>query len=97
MTGVQTCALPICRQLENKERRITNISECEILPDGSRRLHKLYEYNITENRLEGDRFIIEGHHQKCEEMSESLQRRFIENGMPRGELEQFIQRKEETA
>ena len=95
-----TEAYPIvvfCKQLENKQRRITNISECEILPDGSRRLHKLYEYNITENRLEGDRFIIEGHHQKCEEMSESLQRRFIENGMPRGELEQFIQRKEETA
>ena len=100
LMGYVTEAYPIvvyCRQLENKERRITNISECEILPDGSRRLHKLYEYNITENRLEGDRFIIEGHHQKCEEMSESLQRRFIENGMPRGELEQFIQRKEETA
>ena len=30
-------------------------------------------------------------------MSGSLQRRFIENGMPHGELEQFIQRKEETA
>ena len=100
LMGYVTEAYPIvvsCRQLENKERRITNISECEILPDGSRRLHKLYEYNITENRLEGDRFIIEGHHQKCEEMSESLQRRFIETGMPRGELEQFIQRKEETA
>ena len=100
LMGYVTEAYPIvvyCRQLENKERRITNISECEILPDGSRRLHKLYEYNITENRLEGDRFIIEGHHRKCEEMSESLQRRFIENGMPRGELEQFIQRKEETA
>lgn len=100
LMGYVTEAYPIvvyCRQLENKERRITNISECEILLDGSRRLHKLYEYNITENRLEGDRFIIEGHHQKCEEMSESLQRRFIENGMPRGELEQFIQRKEETA
>src|SRR5699024_12523720 len=85
------------RQLETKARRITNTSECESLPDGSRRLHKLYEYNITENRLEGDRFIIEGHHQKCEEMSESLQRRFIENGMPHGELEQFILRKDETA
>ena len=100
LMGYVTEAYPIvvyCRQLENKERRITNISECEILPDGSRRLHKLYEYNITENRLEGDRFIIEGHHRKCEEMSESLQRRFIENGMPRGELEQFIQRKEKTA
>ena len=30
-------------------------------------------------------------------MSESLQRRFIENVMSLGELEQFIQRKEETA
>jgi pilus assembly protein CpaF len=100
LMGYVTEAYPIvvyCRQLENKERRITNISECEILPDGSRRLHKLYEYDITENRLEGDRFVIEGCHKKCEEMSGSLQRRFIENGMPRGELEQFILRKEATS
>ena len=100
LMGYVTEAYPIvvyCRQLENKERRITNISECEILPDGTRKLHKLYEYEITENRLEGDRFIIEGQHQKCEEMSGSLQRRFIENGMPRSELEAFLQRKEVTA
>ena len=84
-----------CRQLENKQRRITNISECEILPDGSRRLHKLYEYHITDNHLEDNRFIIEGEHRKCEEISESLRRRFIENGMPLGELAQFVQGKEE--
>ena len=83
-----------CRQLENKQRRITNISECEILPDGSRRLHKLYEYHITDNHLEDNRFIIEGEHRKCEEISESLRRRFIENGMPLGELAQFVQGKE---
>ena len=100
LMGYVTEAYPIvvyCRQLENKERRITNISECEILPDGTRKLHKLYEYEITENRLAGDRFIIEGQHRKCEEMSGSLQRRFIENGMPRSELEAFLQRKEVTA
>lgn len=84
-----------CRQLENKQRRITNISECEILPDGSRRLHKLYEYHITDNHLEDNLFIIEGEHRKCEEISESLRRRFIENGMPLGELAQFVQGKEE--
>lgn len=92
-----TEAYPIvvyCRQLENKQRRITNISECEILPDGTRRLRKLYEYQITENRLEGDRFIVEGHHGKGAEMSESLQKRFIENGMPRQELERFLRKKE---
>lgn len=82
---------------EAKQRRITNISECEILPDGSRRLHKLYEYHITDNHLEGDRFVIEGEHQKCEEISESLRRRFIENGMPLGELAQFVQGKEKDA
>ncbi len=85
LMGYVTEAYPIvvyCRQLENKQRRITNISECEILPDGSRRLHKLYEYHITDNHLEDDHFIIEGEHRKCEEISESLRRRFIENGMP---------------
>ena len=86
-----------CKKSSSLSIIYTNISECEILPDGSRRLHKLYEFDITENRLEGDRFIIEGHHQKCEEMSGSLQRRFIENGMPRSELEEFLQRKEATA
>ena len=98
LMGYVTEAYPIvvyCRQLENKQRRITNISECEILPDGSRRLHKLYEYHITDNHLEGDRFVIEGEHRKCEEISESLRRRFIENGMPLGELAQFVQGKEE--
>ena len=98
LMGYVTEAYPIvvyCRQLENKQRRITNISECEILPDGSRRLHKLYEYHITDNHLEDNRFIIEGEHRKCEEISESLRRRFIENGMPLGELAQFVQGKEE--
>ena len=36
LMGYVTEAYPIvvyCRQLENKQRRITNISECEILPD----------------------------------------------------------------
>ena len=92
-----TEAYPIvvyCRQLENKQRRITNISECEILPDGSRQLRRLYEYQITENRLEGDRFIVEGEHHCCEDMSPGLQKRFIENGMPRTALEQFLHKKE---
>ena len=98
LMGYVTEAYPIvvyCRQLENKQRRITNISECEILPDGSRRLHKLYEYHITDNHLEDNRFIIEGEHRKCEEISESLRHRFIENGMSLGELAQFVQGKEE--
>ena len=99
LMGYVTEAYPIvvyCRQLENKQRRITNISECEILPDGTRRMRKLYEYVITENRMEGDRFIVEGHHVHCEEMSEGLRRRFVENGMPRNEVERFLLGEGET-
>lgn len=99
LMGYVTEAYPIvvyCRQLENKQRRITNISECEILPDGTRKMRKLYEYEITENRMEGDHFIVEGHHVHCEEMSEGLRRRFVENGMPRSEVERFLCREEET-
>lgn len=92
-----TEAYPIvvyCRQLENKQRRITNISECEILPDGTRKLHKLYEYNITANRMEGEHFIVEGSHVKVDELSVGLQKRFIENGMPSSELGHFLFPKE---
>jgi pilus assembly protein CpaF len=99
LMGYVTEAYPIvvyCRQLENKQRRITNISECEILPDGKRKLRSLYEYQITENRLEGDRFVVEGHHRKSDEMSQGLRRRFIENGMSHGEIEQFLSREEEN-
>ena len=92
-----TEAYPIvvyCRQLENKKRLITNISECEILADGTRNIRKLYEYQITENRVEGDRFIVEGEHHCCEEMSAGLQKRFVENGMPQASLDRFLHEKE---
>lgn len=94
-----TEAYPIvvyCRQLENKQRRITNISECEILSDGTRRTRTLYEYEITENRMEGDKFIIEGQHRKWAKMSPSLGKRFIENGMSKAELSKFLSEKQEV-
>ena len=50
-----TEAFPIvvyAKRLENKQRRIMEIMECEILPDGTRKYHSLYQYRITENRME---------------------------------------------
>ena len=62
------------------------IMECEILPDGNRNYRTLYHYNIVENRLEGDRFIIHGEHERGQGISESLKKRFLENGMPKEQL-----------
>lgn len=48
-----------------------------------RHFNSLFRYEITENRVEGDKFIINGTHQKVSGISESLKKRFLENGMPK--------------
>lgn len=88
-----TEAFPIvvyAKQLENKQRRIMEIMECEICSDGTRKYHSLYQYKISENRMENGKFIVKGAHEKVEEISQSLQRRLLENGMPQGELDALL-------
>ncbi len=71
-----------CKQLENKQRKMMEIMECEIKPDGSRRYRPLFQFEINENRVEDNRFIINGSHRKVNPISESLCKRLLENGMP---------------
>lgn len=94
-----TEAYPIvvfCKQLENKQRRMMEIMECEILPNGDRRYNTLFRYVITENHMENDKFIIEGHHAQVNEISVSLRKRLLENGMPNEELQALLNPKKEA-
>ena len=87
-----TEAYPIvvfCKQLENKSRRMMEIMECEILPDGSRNYRTLFQYIITENKVEDGKFIIEGHHEQRSGVSEGMAIRLLENGMPMAEIEKM--------
>ncbi|MCI2105255.1 MAG: CpaF/VirB11 family protein [Intestinimonas sp.] len=87
-----TEAFPIVvftKQLENKQRKMMEIMECEILPDGTRSFRTLFHYNITENRLDGDEFIVNGYYEQVSRISDSLCRRFLENGMPQETINQF--------
>lgn len=80
-----TEAYPIvafCKQLENRERRLMEIQECEIRPDGTRSYRPLFQYKITENRVEDGKFIIEGRHEQVHTISDGLAKRLLENGMP---------------
>ena len=90
-----TEAFPIvvyAKQLENKARRIMEIMECEIKPDGERVYHTLYRYRITENRVCDGKFVIKGEHVKMNNPSPSLQRRMLENGASQEELDKFIRK-----
>ena len=85
-----TEAFPIVvysKQLENKKRKLMEIMECEILPDGTRKFNPLFRYVITDNRMEDGKFIIDGKHQRLTGISESMKKRFLENGMPKEVLE----------
>ena len=84
-----TEAFPIIvftKQLENKKRKVMEIMECELLPDGGINFRTLFHYHIKENRMEGNQFIISGDHEKVNGISESLKRRLLENGMSKGTL-----------
>ena len=89
-----TEAFPIIafsKQLENRERKLMEIMECEIMPDGKRVFRTIYRYNITENRYdESGKYIIKGHHEFVSPISLSLQKRLTENGMPKLVLEKII-------
>jgi len=85
LLGYVTEAYPLivfCKQLENRQRKIMEIMECEILPDGSRNYRSLHQYEIMENRVEGGQFMIRGSHRKVNQISDSLCKRLLENGMP---------------
>ena len=81
-----------CKQLENKQRRLMEIMECEILPNGTRQYSPIFQYHITENRYEDGRYIIDGCHEQVQNLSHSLQKRLIDNGMPQSQLNQFIRK-----
>ena len=87
-----TEAFPIVvftKQLENKQRKMMEIMECEISPDGTRNFRTLFRFKITENRMDGDKFIINGHHEQISRISDSLQKRLLENGMPQEVLDRL--------
>jgi pilus assembly protein CpaF len=88
-----TEAFPIvvfAKQLENKQRRLMEVMECEILTDGTRNYRSLYQFQITENRVENGKFIINGNHGSVQGISPSLQKRFLENGMPQDTLNRIL-------
>lgn len=97
LMSLVTEAFPIivfAKQLENKKRKIMEIMECEIGHDGTMNYRTLFHFLIKENRMEGCRFVIKGEHEKVNDVSESLKRRLLENGMPKEVLAHIMGKEE---
>lgn len=88
-----TEAFPIviyAKQLDDKSRRITEIMECIIDDEGKRTYQTLYKYNVLTNSIIDGKYVIEGHFEKVNNISESLQYRLRQNGLPENKLKQLI-------
>ena len=90
-----TEAFPIVlfvKKLEDNSRRVMEITECEILEDGTRQLHTLYRYHVSETSIQDGKVKVHGEFQKVSTISASLQKRLLENGMPPRLLERIAGR-----
>ena len=77
-------------KLENNERKIMDISECEVLPSGERLYHTLFCFNITSNEIVKGQYITEGYFDQPEIMSDSLKRKLMQFGVPQDLLAKFL-------
>ena len=85
LQNLATKAFPIvafAKRLEDNSRRIMEITECETLQDGRKKMRTLYRFNITDNIMSEGKPKIIGHYEKVENLSEGLQKRLRENGLP---------------
>ena len=79
-------------KLENNERKIMDISECEILPNGDRVYHTLFRFNITKNEIVNGKYVTEGYFEQPEIMSDNLKRKLLQFGVPQEELGKFLKK-----
>ncbi len=77
-------------KLEDNSRKIMDISECVILPNGEREYHTLFRYRITRNELVKGKYKIEGVFEEPELMSDHLRIKLLQFGVPQDLLEQFL-------
>jgi pilus assembly protein CpaF len=77
-------------KLENNDRKIMSITEAEILQDGRRAYHTIYDYEITNNTYREGELVINGHFRRPECISESLKHRLTQYGVPQTALKRYL-------
>jgi pilus assembly protein CpaF len=79
------------KQLEDRSRKIMEIIEGEDFIDGKLCYRSLYQYDVVDNMVGDDGEIkIVGWHKKTENISETLKKRFLDNGISSKELSHFL-------
>ncbi len=79
---------------EDNRRRVMDISEVAVSPEGKAEYRCLYRYKITGNDIEGGEYTIGGYFEKVNEPSVYLQTLLMRSGIPQTTLNQFLKKEE---
>ena len=83
------------KQLEDRSRKIMEIIEGEGYEGEELIYRTLYTYDVTDNTMDKDgNPLVVGRHRKVSEISNALKKRFLDNGISRKELDQFLWEKD---
>ena len=78
------------KKMEDNVRRITEICECSIDSDGTRKLNRLYQYHTLHNDIVKGKTVITGKFERVGVISTKLQQTLRDNGIPEALLQNFI-------
>ena len=67
-----------------------DISECVVSGNGDREYRTLFRYNITKNDIVDGKYIIEGHFEQPNIMSDNLKKKLMQLGVPQDVLQGFL-------
>ena len=79
-------------QCEDNSRKIMDISECAVTPDGKAEYRCLYRYQITKNEYDNGAYRMEGHFERVHPPSSHLQMLLTRNGVPQNTLNSFFRK-----
>ena len=92
-------AFPIvvfAHRCEDNNRRIMDITEVAVTPEGESEYRCLYRYRITGNACEDGQYSVSGYFEKVNPPSEYLQTLLTRSGVPQSVLQQFTREEEVT-
>lgn len=78
------------KRLEDNSRKMMEIKECIIHEDGTRERKTLFKYEIEKSEKINGKSNITGQFKKVNNISDQLQKRLLENGMPLNDLKKLV-------
>lgn len=79
------------KQLEDGSRKVMQIIEGEDYRNGKLYYNPLYQFDVTDNQISADgKISVIGKHRRLGNISETLKKRMLDNGIPVGKIKPFL-------